>query len=176
MENDKKKPFLTKKNLMHILCYLTIIICLFFIVVPPVLWIFMEDEAPEPEKVLVSELVCTKNEETVYISFLNGKAYNLKLVVDLNKLADEVVNDDTIVIEDDIDESKKVTDNEVLSKYSAVRKMLELNEFSKKEKVSNELVYTVVLNDNTVSSEYRNDIDHEALFFRDDNYTCNKHE
>ena len=113
----------------NILLYFTLFLLIILLLLPPGLRLFGKNLYTTPiipkNKDVLEILNCTKINETISTSFLNGKAYNIKYEISGNHLSQD--NENSLLNTEETDNVNKNTIVDDLNSYAEVKYIEEKN-------------------------------------------------
>lgn len=162
-----------------ILCYVAIVLLLILIILPPMLRIFVKEEAYEPPKDVVSLLNCNKDDESISMPYLNGGLVSIKYTFPAL-----ISSPDIYVREDDFDNNLgdilEVPDTNLTltpNESKTLKSVLEGITNTQSETVNNLTIYTLDMKDTNNSSlvpnEFKGSSDVMKNYYTNLGYTCN---
>lgn len=163
-----------------ILCYLAIVVLLVFIVLPPVLRLTMKEENEEPvvPKDVIEMLQCTKNEDSLSISYLNGKTYNIRYTEKIVEVAPDIEDENKDELDDNVLDNARINPiNTTNDDDRSFKEVLEGYAHVKKTSKEGKMIYSLDLSSSEVydrfANKFKKEINEQMAYFKSLGYTCN---
>lgn len=159
-----------------VLCYIAIVILLIFIILPPILRVFVDDiNVDNKPKEVVELLICTLDQEKINMPYINNKLVNIKYTFPINE-DDNILSDSLIDnngdIYGDINENSKI-----ILVGESLKNTLETIPNIKKDSNDGKMTYTLDMNDVNNSSllpaKYQDSIGNMKTYYTSLGFSCN---